>query len=207
MVTAAAVAAGLGMLLVSGYSASVSESYGQLKPVVVVTRPVATGRPITPKLAAASLEVRQVPARFAPAGSLSRATDAIGFEPIMNLAPGSYVIGGALRVPGSNRKKRPSKLGSGRVPVELTVSGAGAIPGPGRPVDLLVTREGSVGGTGRTAVAAEGVPLLAIAGPDPEAGATGLTKVVLGLTRAEAIVLIDAESFARRVTILPRSGR
>jgi hypothetical protein len=36
-----------------------------------------------------------------------------------------------------------------------------------------------------------------------EAG-PGLTEVTLGLTRRQAIELVDAESFARRITILPR---
>jgi hypothetical protein len=207
MITAAVVAAGLGMALVSSYSASVSQSFGPLRAVVVVGRFVAAGEAITPERAAASLEVRQVPARFAPAGSLARVGEAVGLEPVAPLLPGSYVTGGLLKIPGSDRRKARPGLGRGRVPVELTVSGAGALPGPGRPVDVLVTREGRIGGTGRTSVAAEAVPLIAVAGNDPADAASGLTKVVLGLTRSQAIALIDAESFARRLTILPRSRR
>lgn len=207
MVTAAVVAAGLGMALVSGYSASVSESYGGLRPVVVVARFVPAGESITPKLAAASFEVRQVPARFAPAGSLIRSGEAVGLEPVVPLPPGSYVTGSLLRIPGYDQKKSKPGLGRGLVPVELTVSGGGALPGPGRLVDVLVTREGRIGGTGKTSLAAAGVPLIAVVGTDPADAASGLTKVVLGLTRAQAIGLIDAESFARRLTILPRSHR
>lgn len=207
MVAAAAVAAGLGMALVSGYSASVSESYGGLRPVVVVARFLPAGEPITPKSASVAFEVRQVPKRFAPAGALARTGEAVGFEPVTALTPGSYVTGGLLRIPGADRKTKRPGLARGRVPVELTVSGAGALPGPGRRVDVLVTREGPLGGTGKTSVAAEAVPLLAVAGADPADAASDLTKVVLGLTRPQAIVLIDAESFARRLTVLPRSRR
>jgi hypothetical protein len=105
----------------------------------------------------------------------------------------------------SGKPKRP-RISKDRVPVELTVSGAGVLSGASRLVDVLVTSEGRIGGRGKTGVAAERVPLIAVAGPDPEAG-TGLTKVVLGLTRRQAIKLIDAESFARRVTVLPRGAR
>jgi hypothetical protein len=91
------------------------------------------------------------------------------------------------------------------VPVELTVSGAGVLSGAGRLVDVLVTHEGRIGGQGETRVVAERVPLIAVSGPDPDAG-PGLSKVVLGLTRRQAIELIDAESFARRVTVLPRGS-
>jgi Flp pilus assembly protein CpaB len=205
MVTAAAVAAGLGMALVSGYSASVSQSYGDLRPVVVVERFLPAGKPITLKRAGTAFEVRQVPARFAPAGSLARIGEAVGFEPVAPLTPGSYVTGSLLKVPGPDPRKRRRGLGGGRVPVELTVSGAGALTGPGRRVDVLVTREGPVGGSGKTSVAAESVPLLAVAGSDPAEGGPGTSRVVLGLTRPQAIALIDAESFARRLTVLPRS--
>jgi len=204
LVGAAVIAAGLGIALVSGYSASVSDSYGRLRAVLVVTRMIAAGEIVSPKLVAARTEVRQVPARFVPAGAISRPSLALGYEAVGPLAAGSYLTFGALRRPGSDKPDRP-RIGRGRVPVELTVSGAGVLSGAGRLVDVLVTHEGRIGGQGKTAVAAERVPLIAVSGPDPDAGA-GLSKVVLGLTRRQAIRLIDAESFARRVTILPRSS-
>jgi Flp pilus assembly protein CpaB len=202
LVLAALIAGGLGIALVSGYSASVSESYGALKPVVVVTRTIPAGELIAPRLIARRTEVRQVPLRFVPAGALSMPAQAFGFESRATLPAGSYLTRGALKPPGRDRPRGP-RIGRGRVPVELTVSGAGALDGGGRRVDVLVTTEGRIGGRGETRVAAEGVPLIAVAGPDPEA-ATDLTKVVLGLTRRQAITLIDAEAFARRVTVLPR---
>jgi len=204
LVGAAVVAAGLGIALVSGYSASVTETYGQLRSVVVVTRTVEAGELVSPKLLATRTEVRQVPARFVPAGSISRSSLALGYEVVGGLAAGSYLTRGALRRPGSDKPDRP-RVGRGRVPVELTVSGAGVISGAGRIVDVLVTDEGRIGGRGKTRVAARRVPLIAVSGPDPDSGA-GLSKVVLGLTRRQAIELIDAESFARRLTILPRAA-
>jgi hypothetical protein len=35
----------------------------------------------------------------------------------------------------------------------------------------------------------------------------GLSTVVLGLTRREAIALVDAEAFARRLTVIPGRRR
>lgn len=200
----AVVAAGLGIALISGYSASVSESYGRLRPVVVVTRLIGQGESVSPRLLKTRTEVRQVPARFVPAGTITEPSLALGYEAVLPLSAGSYLTRGALRLPNSDRTRRP-RIGRGRVPVELTVSGAGVLSGARRMVDVLVTREGKIGGQGRTDVAAERVPLIAVSGPDPEAG-VGLSKVVLGLTRQQAIRLIDAESFSRRVTVLPRAA-
>jgi hypothetical protein len=197
------VAAGMGIALISGYSASVSESYGRLRPVVVVTRLIDQGESVSPRLLEARTEVRQVPARFVPAGAITEPSLAMGYESVLPLAAGSYLTRGALRLPDSDRSRRP-RIGRGRVPVELTVSGAGVLSGAGRMVDVLVTREGRIGGQGRTDVAAKRVPLIAVSGPDPDAG-VGLSKVVLGLTRQQAIRLIDAEAFSRRVTVLPRA--
>ena len=64
MLLAAAGAGILAVSLVGGYSSSVAESYGELRPVVVLTRGLAPGQVISPKVAAAGFEIRQVPARF-----------------------------------------------------------------------------------------------------------------------------------------------
>lgn len=202
LVVAAAVAAGLGVALVSGYSTSLNESYGSLRPVVVVTRTIGTGVLVTPRLAGTRTEVRQVPVRFVPAGSIGSPSLAVGYEAVTPLPAGSYLTRGALRRPQSDEPGRP-RVGRGRVPVELTVSGAGVLSGADRLVDVLVTTESLTGGRGKTRLAAERVPLIAVSGPDPDTG-SDLTKVVLGLSRSQAIALIDAESFARRLTVLPR---
>jgi hypothetical protein len=94
----------------------------------------------------------------------------------------------------------------GRRPVEIAVGGAGALlsagPAPGgAKVDVIVTSEPAGAGPGRTYVAAADVPLLALR-PGPE-GASGPAAATLALTRGQALKLIAAESFARRVTLLP----
>jgi Flp pilus assembly protein CpaB len=206
MITAAIVAGGLGIALVRGYSASVSESYGRLKPALVATTSIRAGEPFTPRLAERALEVRQVPVRFAPAGVLARVSEAVGFVASVALPAGSYVSAAALRLPRKNRDRSPG-IGRGRVPLEISVSGADALPGPGVRVDVLVTREAEVGRSGRTEVVVTGVPLLAVSGPDAAGAVPGLTRVVLAVPRRKAIELVDAEAFARRITILGRPDR
>jgi hypothetical protein len=90
--------------------------------------------------------------------------------------------------------------------VEISVSGAGALlaagPAPaGAKVDVVVTDEPDGPGPGRTYVAAAAVPLLALR-PGLEGTTEGLAAATLGLTRRQALRLIAAESFARRVTVL-----
>jgi hypothetical protein len=107
-----------------------------------------------------------------------------------------------LRPPQSDGVE--SRLGPGRQAVEIEVSGADALMVAGRQpvgtaVDVVVTTEPSGAGKGRTYVAAAGVPLLALAPGEEGAGAAA----TLGLSREQALRLIAAESFARRVTILP----
>jgi hypothetical protein len=67
----------------------------------------------------------------------------------------------------------------------------------------VITTEPGDGGAGHTYVAAAGVPLLGL-GAAPEGYATGTAEATLGLTRAQALRLIAAESFARQVTVMPR---
>jgi Flp pilus assembly protein CpaB len=173
---------------------------------VVASGSLPGGKAIDPRTAAERLEVRRVPARFAPPGALATPAEAVGLSPAAAVPAGSYLLAAQLRAPRPRRS--PRDLEHGRRPVELAVSGAGALaaagasPGASR-VDVVVTTEPSGAGSGRTFVAAPAVPLLGLA-PGGE-GAEGETAVAtLGLTRAQALRLIAAESFARRVTVIPR---
>ena len=116
-----------------------------------------------------------------------------------------------------SRRARPPRrdadgdlgLGHGRHPVEIAVSGAEALlvaggQPVGEPVDVVVTTEPTGAGKGRTYVAAAAVPLLALGPGADEVEAEGVAAATLGLTRDQALRLIAAESFARRVTLLAR---
>ncbi len=153
------------------------------------------------------MEQRRVPARFAPPGALEAPRDALGLVPVAAVSAGSYLLASQLRPP---RRRSPAKpaLGPRRRPVEISVSGAeallaaGAAP-RGAKVEVVVTTEPSGPGRGRTYVAASGVPLLAL-GPGADGpGPGGTSSATLGLTEGEALRLIDAESFARKLTLLP----
>jgi Flp pilus assembly protein CpaB len=204
----ALLAAIAGAALAESYGAGAVRGYGPLRPVVVVEAGLAAGRRIGPREVGAALAVRRVPARFAPPGALAAPAEALGLAARAALPPGSYLLAAQLGPPGG-RKARPPRLRGGRSPVEIAVSGAGALlaagpAGAGAKVDVVVTGEPAGAGPGRTYVAAAGVPLLGLRpeaeGPGPGAGAAA----TLGLTRPQALRLIGAESFARRITVLPR---
>lgn len=203
----ALLAAALAASIADGYGATVARGYGPLRRVVVATAELPARRPIGPRETAGALTVRRVPSRFAPPGALSSPGEALGLVPETTLPAGSYLLAAQLRLPG-RRRRLPRGLGGDRRPVEISVSGAGALlaagPAPvGVKVDVVVTSEPRGPGAGRTYVAAAAVPLLALS-PEPDGGGPGgLSAATLGLTRRQALRLIAAESFARKLTLLP----
>jgi Flp pilus assembly protein CpaB len=201
----ALLAAAAAAAVVAGYGSSVARGYGPLRPVVVLEASLPAGRPIGPREVTSSLGVRRVPERFVPAGALAVPADALGLV-LRGPAPGgSYLLAAQLRPP---RPPRRPGLGGGRRPVEISVSGAGALLALGRPagtrVDVVVTAEPSGPGPGRTYVGASGVPLLALGPGEDGPGPGGTSAATLGLTRPQALRLIAAESFARKLTLLPQ---
>ena len=203
---AALLAAVAAAAIADGYGDSVVRGYGELRPVLVASTDLAAGEAIDPEAATEKLEVRRVPVRFAPPGALAVPAEAVGLVPAAAVPAGSYLLAAQLRPPRASR--RGTSLGRGRQPVEIAVSGAGALAALGAPpvgsgVDVVVTTEPSGSGSGRTYVAAPAVPLLAL-GPGGEGVEGETATATLGLTRAQALRLIAAESFARRITLIPR---
>ena len=199
-------AAAMGAVIVRGYGSSVARGYGPLRGVVVLDAALRGGEPIGPQELSSSLGVRRVPARFVPVGALAAPEEALGLVPRMPLPAGSYLLAVQLRPPRPRHPGMPG-LARGRRPVEISVSGADALlaagAGAGAKVDIVVTTEPSGAGPGRTYVAAAAVPLLAI-GPGVDGpGPGGVSGATLGLTKRQALHLIAAESFARKLTLLP----
>jgi Flp pilus assembly protein CpaB len=199
---AALFAAAIAATIADGYGQSVARGYGELRPVLVAGADLRAGQSIDPNLATSALEVRRVPVRFVPPGALRAPAEAVGLAPVAPVPAGSYLLASQLRVPGPPAAAS-RRLGRGRRPVEIAVSGADALlvtggDPIGSTVDVIVTTEPTGSGTGRTYVAAAGVPLLALG-----AASEGTAAATLGLTRSQALRLIAAESFARRLTILP----
>lgn len=201
---AAGLAAAGAAAIADGYGERVARGYGELRRVVVASDDLRAGERIDPQIVAERLEVRQVPVRFVPPAALVDPREALDLVASGSVPAGSYLLATQLRPPRSRRLA--DGLPPGRRPVELTVTGAGALSAfgaqpVGSRVDVAVTTEPTGSGAGRTYVAAAGVPLLAL-GAEGEGGA-GEASVTLGLTRPQALRLLAAQSFARQVTVFP----
>jgi Flp pilus assembly protein CpaB len=201
--------------MASGYRSDIRSELGPLRSVVVATARIPAHQEIPAKGVDDVLETRRVPARFAPPGALSRPDEAVGRAPASVIPLGSYVLAPQLREPGSGRKRRSghARIGAGRKPVQITVTGAEALaasgPDPvGTRVDVVVTTEpGPGGGRGRTYVAAREVRLLALSqvgdsSVNDYSSSDDQWTATLALTKPQALRLIQAESFARGVRLI-----
>jgi Flp pilus assembly protein CpaB len=202
---AALICASLAAVIAGRYRSGVEARYGGLRSVVVASSELPAGEAIGPAEARQTLVVRRVPSTFAPPGALRRPRDALGRAPGATIPAGSYVLDAQLVVPQAPPPPIPG-AGHGRRPVEIGVSGAealmvgGASP-EGSRVDVVVSQGGGLGARARTYIAAEGVRLLALAGPGGPGEGWSAT---LALTRDEALELIGAESAAREIRLLPQ---
>lgn len=188
---------------------------GELRPVVAATATLPAHRPLSEKAVSAGLEIRRVPERFVAPDALDDPSQAVGRRPAAAIPAGGYLVASQLEPLGRPGRERGPHLAHGLHPVEIVVAGAGALAsssgdGPGRSVDVVVTTEPTTGaGAGRTFVAARAVGLLDLrpqgadeAPADPAAG--DVWVATLALTRAEALRLIHAQSFAREVRLIGR---
>lgn len=203
----ACIAAAGAAAIADRYAASAVRGYGPLRPVVVVGTRIDAGQRFGPREAFSALSVRRVPRRFVPAGALITPEEALGLVARTALPPGSYLLAAQLGIAGKGGSELP-RLGGDRRPVEIAVSGADAMLTTGQEltgsrVDVVVTSEPLGPGPGRTYIAAARVPLLDLR-PGPEGPGPGMSaSATLGLTKRQALRLITAESFARKVTLLP----
>jgi Flp pilus assembly protein CpaB len=213
--SAAAVCAGLAAAATQPPSGDLAAQGGELRDVLVARRPLQAHQPIRPAELEGSVDVRRVPERFVPPDVLSSPDQAVGRMPAVAIPGGSYLLASEFAAPVDRSGPRPRAPDPGHRPVEITITGAGALSASGsgpRRVDVVVTTEpGPGGGAGRTYVAAAGVELLDLRpvddAPDGDVvgGSTADSFVAtLALTRRQALRLIQAESFARAVSLLQR---
>ena len=182
-----------------------SAQFGPLRPVVVAAAPLPARREVHP----GSLELRRVPESFVPPDSLPSPAQAVGRSPVAPIPAGGYVLGSQLAGEQPGPRRRPG-LRAGLVPVEIAVQATGPLTGRRiERVDVIVTSEPGPGGSGRTRVAARGVALIDLR-PAPVDSAGAVTApsatssvVTLAVTRAQALRLIQAESFARTIRLIP----
>lgn len=211
---AALACAALAAAMTGGYREDIQSELGPLRPVVVANVRIPAHRAIPAKGIGRLLDVRRVPARFAPAGALALPEQAAGRAPAAAIPAGSYVLAAQLRDPGRHAdSERSARIGPGRKPVEISVTGAealaaGGVDPLGARVDVVVTSEPGPGGRGRTYVAAKDVRLIALSqsGDGSDSGYTTADadrwRATLALTSAQALRLIQAENFARGVRLI-----
>jgi hypothetical protein len=155
-----------------------------------------------------SLSGRRVPAAFAPPDALGAPAEALGRRLAIALPPGSYVTAAALTAARPKRTRAGPPRGT--TPVEVTVTGAGALDAsrtrPGSRVDVVVSGDPGPGpAMGRTYVAAAGVALLDLREAPAETGLDADRWVAtLALRRDQALRLIRAETAAGAIRLLAR---
>jgi len=214
----ALICAALAASTASDYRSGVEAQLGELRSVLVARSEVPAGRALRPRDADELLEVRRVPARFAPADGLADPVEALGLEPHAPIPAGAYVTSAQLRLPPEAAPRTRRAAGRGREAVEITVVGAEALaPGGAAPargeVDVVATGEQGGSAAGSTDVIATGVRLLglreaslaeAAGGLGPEG--PGAWVATLGTTRAQALRLIHAHNYAREVRLIEAAG-
>jgi SAF domain len=202
----ALVCAGLSATLADG-APSAEESYGELRSVAVTRTALERGVSFGSGEVRESLEQRRVPAAFVPPDALAMPQEALGRRVAIAVPPGSYLTASMLAADGVPERAGPPE---GTTPVELTVTGAGALAAarsrPGMSVDVVVSGASGPGpATGRTYVAAAGVPLLDLRKAAAETGfAADRWIATLAVNRDQALRLIRAESTARAIRLLAR---
>jgi Flp pilus assembly protein CpaB len=212
---ARAVAFAVGALACAGLSAAVAgsanapaEGFGELRQVIVTRAALERGTVLGPRALRESITERRVPVEFVPPDALGVPDEALKRRLAASLPAGSYLTASALKVPSDGIGDDGGGPPKGTTPVEIMVTGAGALAAvradPGDRVDVVVSGDSAPGpSSGRTYVAALGVPLLGLAEAQAEPGLEADRMIAtLALTRAQALRLIRAESVGAQVRLL-----
>ena len=143
--------------------------------MVVTSAPLESGTVIGRKDLRQALAERRVPESFAPPDALAIPAEALGRKLGNSVPAGSYVTAASFKVREPAGAGRPGGPPKGTTPVEITVTGAGALASTrteeGDRVDVIVSGDSLPGpSAGRTYVAANGVPLLGLREAESEPG-------------------------------------
>lgn len=153
------------------------------------------------RVSAADVAARSLPARFVPPDALRSSADAIGLRAAIPIPRGAYVTASALAA--SDNAGTTLAPGERALDVSVSNTGAAELGGAGARVDVLVTT-GRDGTKGRTSLALQDVPLLAVRqGTGQESDKLVAT---LRVTVRQAVYLTAAQNFAQEVRLLPRPG-
>jgi pilus assembly protein CpaB len=205
----ALVLGGLAASDVAQREAALNRRLGPLVPVVVTRGDIAAGAALSP----GRLAVRAVPARFVAPDTYRAESALAGLHAAAPLPAGTYLSQAVVRDPlADSAAGAPVRPGE-RV-AEVVARASPELVVAGSRVDVLVTREGQGGGSGRTDLALQDVEVLR-AGPAPadsggggqDAGDGGpRVSVSLRVTLRQAVFLTAAQSFAREIRLLPRAA-
>lgn len=153
------------------------------------------------RVSAADVAPRSLPARFVPPDALRSSADAIGLRAAIPIPRGAYVTASTLAA--SDNAGTTLAPGERALDVSVSNTGAAELGGAGARVDVLVTT-GRDGTKGRTSLALQDVPLLAVRqGTGQESDKLVAT---LRVTVRQAVYLTAAQNFAQEVRLLPRPG-
>lgn len=206
----AAALGGLALLLGGIAASDVAEREADLRrqlgpgvPIVVARVPVERGDVISVE----ELEVRRVPARYAPRVAFSSPAEVAGARAGSPIAPGTDLHPGLLAGADAGAGGALAAAGPGeRIARIVAVGSAEEFPSGSR-ADLLVTRD-RAGGGARTRVALRDAEVVEVsAAPEQQEGdAAGLPRVALALrvTLRQAVYLTEAQAGARELRALPR---
>jgi pilus assembly protein CpaB len=189
---------------------SVEARVGPLVPVAVATRDLPPDAPIR----RGSLELRRVPAGFAPPDALGSAREATGARTAVAVVDGTYLTTAHLQGAAGARSPGGATLGRGERAVEVAVTGGSSLAeaAPGARVDIVASTEPHAG-AGRTFLALEDVELLGLranpevagyggapGGDEPAPGALATLRVSL----RQAVYLAAVDNFGRELRLLVR---
>ncbi len=207
----AALLLGLALLLgglaasdVARREAALERRLGPLVPVLVTRAAQPAGR----RLAPAALALREIPARFAPAGALADPAEAVGLVAAASLPAGAPLGPGSVRDPEAAAGVAAGVRPGERVATVVAQAPRAGVASGGR-VDVLVTREGRSGAGGRTELALQDVEVLGARAAPASGGDESPGRRVeadLRVTLRQAVFLAAAQSFAREVRLLPRAA-
>jgi pilus assembly protein CpaB len=171
--------------------------------------------PAGERVAARTLALRRVPARFAPPGALGAAEELAGLRLAVDVPAGSFLLASHLAVEGPEAARAGAPVRRGERVAEVVAVASAELVQPGARVDVLVTTEPRGGAPGRSEVALEDVEVLGAreAGEDAGGGGgegstagAGRVAASLRVSLRQAVYLAAAQSYARELRLLPRAA-
>ncbi len=199
----ATVLGGLAASDVSRREAALNRALGPPVNVVVARAPVRAGASLT----GSALSIRRVPARYAPADAYADPADLDGLRAAVPVPAGTDLVPALVAGTsgGAGAVLRPGERAA-----QIVAGGSAHLVHAGGHVDVLITRDGLDGQTGRTTLALRDAEVLsaapAVASSASDATPGERVMVSLRVTLAQAVMLTEAQSFARELRVLPRSG-